>query len=123
MPRISGWQFAAGILIAAIAGTPVSADTAMADSPVVVELFTSQGCSSCPPADANLIKVSDRADVLERGFRSGESEGGTGLGLAITADIALAYQAKLSLGDAAIGGLSVDLQLPVGERRSPAGAM
>lgn len=36
--------------------------------PIVVKLFTSQGCSSCPPANANLITLSQRPDVLALSF-------------------------------------------------------
>jgi hypothetical protein len=41
-----------------------AAFAATVSAPVVVELFTSQGCSSCPPADAYLGELAKRKDII-----------------------------------------------------------
>jgi len=48
--------------------SPGFAQAADARHPVVIELFQSQGCSSCPPANANLIRFAERPDALALNF-------------------------------------------------------
>jgi hypothetical protein len=66
MKRSKAASIASHVVLAVIG---LSGSASAADRPLtVVELFTSQGCSSCPPANANLIKLSKRDDVLALSF-------------------------------------------------------
>ncbi len=60
--------FLLAALSALVLGVPRPVFAADATHPTVVELFQSQGCSSCPPAAANVRGVSERADVLALAF-------------------------------------------------------
>lgn len=61
-------KFAKALVGACITGAALMGGQAMTQSnpatKTVLELFTSQGCSSCPAADALLEKYSKRSDIL-----------------------------------------------------------
>ncbi|WP_315782692.1 MULTISPECIES: DUF1223 domain-containing protein [unclassified Bradyrhizobium] len=66
---LASLRYASSFAVLLASLTPWSPSVAAVDRPVVIELFTSQGCSSCPPANAYLNElVRQRRDVLPLAF-------------------------------------------------------
>lgn len=63
---LAGCQQQPDMVAKAEAKTPVAALNA--DNPVVVELYQSQGCSSCPPANAAVNAIADQPGVIALSF-------------------------------------------------------
>src|SRR5690349_3956412 len=61
---MKSFSLLAALAVAALAVSPAAAGEIRVNPKAVVELFTSQGCSSCPKADAKFAELQGRQDVI-----------------------------------------------------------
>jgi hypothetical protein len=64
MTKSPYFRMALGLVALGLLAAPAGAENMRARPKAVVELFTSQGCSSCPPADALLTGLAQEEDVI-----------------------------------------------------------
>jgi len=57
-----------GVLAMTVSGPALAAPPQASAPPAVIELYQSQGCSSCPPANAVLNSLADRKDLITLSF-------------------------------------------------------
>src|SRR6476469_7418347 len=68
LPICAGAVAAVAALAVAVPGWAGVVEPPANGSKAVVELFTSQGCSSCPPADALLGQLTDKPGIVALSF-------------------------------------------------------
>ncbi len=69
LPTTRGAAYAAALSLGMAATlSPAAFAQSAAKAKAMVELYTSQGCSSCPPADAYLRKLAKRDDLIALSF-------------------------------------------------------
>ena len=62
--------------------------------------------------DGSGVARGDRERILERGTRADEQVDGQGLGLAMVREIVGLYGGELTIGDSALGGAQIEVELP-----------
>ena len=127
--KLRGWVIAGGILSASLAAAAWSAEqgararpAAAIPEPVVVELFTAQGCVACPDANELVADLADRPGVIVLTYSVDYWDY---LGWTDTfarpefADRQRAYQANLRLRDVYTPQIVVDGRRQVSGARPP----